>query len=209
MLAGVVLLLVVSLFRLQPVLMDMGINQPAWFPNFSPMAALCLCAAACFPRRWAIVLPFVVLLGTDFVLNIHATNVAAQEAARLGRSAREFSFFSIELMAKTLAFVAIAAFGWQLRGQARAKVLLPAAIGSSVFFYFVTNTAAWLSDPGYAGNLAGWAQALTRGLPGFPPTWQFYRNTFVSDLLFMALFLACVRMRPGLAAPERRPAAAW
>jgi hypothetical protein len=190
--------------------MDMGLDQPAWFPNFSPMAALCLCVAACFPRKWAIVLPFVVLLGTDFLLNWHFSNVQLHATqAQLGQPAREFTFLSIELLAKTLAFVAIAAFGWQLRQQPRAKVLLPAAIGSSIFFYFVTNTAAWLSDPGYTGSFAGWAQALTTGLPQYPPTWQFYRNTFASDMLFTLLFLASIRVRPGLPEGKRQPVAAW
>jgi hypothetical protein len=181
--------------------MDVGVSQPDWLPNFSPMAALCLCAAACLPRRWAIILPFVALIGTDLLLNWHYS--------RMSPAGKEYSFISVELLGKTLAFVAIATFGWQLRKQARARVLLPAAIGSSLFFYVVTNTAAWLSDPGYASSFAGWTQALTTGLPQYPSTWTFYRNTFVSDVLFTMLFLACMRVRPPHAEPKTQPAAAW
>jgi hypothetical protein len=200
MIAGVVLVIVVVLYRLLPLLLEVGIQQPDWLPNFSPMAALCLCAAACLPRRWAL-LPFGALLGTDLLLNWHYSKVAG--------ASREFSFLSAELLGKTIAFAAIAAFGWQLRKQARARVLLPAAMGSSLFFYLVTNTTAWMSDPGYAGSLSGWAQALTTGLPQFPPTWAFYRNTFISDVMFTVLFLACYRMRPPHTETAQRTVAAW
>src|SRR4051794_5236447 len=65
MFVGLVLVVVTALYRLIPLFMGLGVTQPSWLPNFSPMAALCLCVSACFPRRWAIALPFVVLLGTD------------------------------------------------------------------------------------------------------------------------------------------------
>jgi hypothetical protein len=32
--------------------------------------------------------------------------------------------------------------------------------------------------------------SLTTGLPGFPPTWMFFRNSLVSDFLFAAVLLA-------------------
>jgi hypothetical protein len=32
--------------------------------------------------------------------------------------------------------------------------------------------------------------SLTTGLPGFPPSWIFYRNALVSDLIFGALLVA-------------------
>lgn len=200
MIAGVVLVIVVSLFRLLPVFLGMGADQPAWFPNFSPMAALCFCGAAFLPRRWAIMLPFTALLGTDFILNWHYNQM---------NPGHEYPFLSIELLGKTIAFVCIAAFGWNLRGQTSAKVLLPAAIGSSGFFYLISNTASWLTEPGYAGTIGGWAQALTTGLPQFQPTWTFYRNMFVADILFTLLFLASMRVRPGILEGGKQPAAAW
>jgi len=32
--------------------------------------------------------------------------------------------------------------------------------------------------------------SLTTGLPGLPPTWEFFRNTLLSGGLFTALFVA-------------------
>ena len=74
------------------------------------------------------------------------------------------------------------------------RVILPAMLGSSLLFYIVTNTASWLTltEPSYAKTAAGWIQALTTGLPGYAPTWTFLLKSLVSDLLFAALFLACI-----------------
>ncbi len=179
MIAGLVLLLISALYRLLPVFLGYTTEQPSWFFNFSPMAALILCGAACLPRRIAIIVPFASLLVTDFILNAHYG----------------WPLINAELIAKTIAFAAVAAFGWQFRAQPRAKVIIPAVLGASVFFYLVTNSVSWMCEPGYAKSIGGWAQALTVGLPNYQPTWMFYRNQFVSDLVFSVLFLACIRIR--------------
>jgi hypothetical protein len=193
MIAGVILFAIASLYRLLPVFLGYTDVQPDWFINLSPMAAMILCGAALLPRRLAIVVPFAALLGTDLILNAYYGH----------------ALFNLEFIAKTLAFAAIAAFGWQMRGHSKPSLLIPAAIGGSLFFYLVTNTASWLYDPAYVKNIAGWTQAMTIGLPQYQPTWMFYRNTFVSDMVFTVLFLLCVRPMPRLAREEKAPAAAW
>ena len=198
MIAGVILFVIAALYRLLPIFLGYEGVQPDWFINFSPMAAMILCGAALFPRRIALVVPFAVLLGTDLILNAYYPRVGTGPAV-----------FNIEFIAKTLAFVAIAAFGWQMRSHARASVLIPAAIGGSFFFYLVTNTAAWLYDPAYVKNVAGWTQALTTGLPQYQPTWTFLRNSCISDVVFTGLFLLCVRPLPRMTREEKAPAAAW
>lgn len=192
MIAGLFLFAAVVAYRLLPVLLNVKLQQPEWLPNFSPMAALCLCGAAFLPRRLAIVVPLVALFGTDVVLNAH-----------LG-----FPLFTIEFFGKTVAFAAVIALGWQLRKNPRPGVILPAVLGGSFFFYIVTNTTSWLTltEPSYAKTAAGWLQALTTGLPGFPPTWMFYRNTLAGDMLFAALFLACMHWsRRPVVAPVPEP----
>ena len=186
MIPGLVLFAAAVLYRLLPVLLGMKLQQPEWLPNFSPMAALCLCGAAFLPRRLAIAVPLVALLGTDLVLNAHYG----------------FPFFTVEFFGTIVAFAAVTALGWRLRKNTTASVIFPAVLGGSLFFYVATNTASWLYEPGYAKSAAGWVQALTTGLPGYAPTWIFYRNTLAGDLLFAALFLACMHWsrRPALAA---------
>ena len=77
----------------------------------------------------------------------------------------------------------------------RVTAMLVLGLAGSVIFYAITNGFSWLSDPGYAKNLAGLIQALTVGLPQYSstPTWMFFRNSLVSDLVFTALFVLCVR----------------
>ena len=178
MIAGLLLFAAAVAYRLLPVLLGMKLQQPEWLPNFSPMAALCLCGAAFLPKRLAIVVPFVALFGTDLVLNAHYG----------------FPLFTLEFFGTIVAFAAVAALGWRLRKNPRPGVILPAVLGGSLFFYIVTNTASWLTltEPSYAKTAAGWVQALTTGLPGYAPTWIFYRNTLAGDMLFAALFLACM-----------------
>src|SRR5687768_4569255 len=108
MIAGVILLVIASLFRLLPAFLGYTDVQPDWFINVSPMAAIILCGAALLPRRIALVVPFAALLGTDLILNAYYPRFG------LGHS-----LLNIEFIAKTLAFVAIAAFGWQMRSHAK------------------------------------------------------------------------------------------
>ena len=57
-------------------------------------------------------------------------------------------------------------------------------------------------------NVAGLIQALTVGLPqyGSTPTWMFFRNSLVSDLLFTLLFVACMNFSRRAAALPADPA---
>ena len=79
--------------------------------------------------------------------------------------------------------------------------LAPAAV--------VTNTASWLTTPGYAKTLLGWWQALSVGLPGYPPTWLFFRNAMVSDAGFTLAFLGCLvlvrKAKPVAGVPASEP----
>ncbi|MDB6149490.1 MAG: hypothetical protein JWQ44_938, partial [Chthoniobacter sp.] len=63
------------------------------------------------------------------------------------------------------------------------------------------------------GDLVGWTQAMTTGLPGYPSTLLFFRNTLLSDLSFSALFLICVafpsKTKSPLQAPRTQQLTPW
>ena len=40
----------------------------------------------------------------------------------------------------------------------------------------------------------GWIQALTVGTPGWPHTWEFFRNTLLSGGLFTGLFAGAMKL---------------
>jgi uncharacterized protein DUF6580 len=160
--------------------------------NFAPLAAIALCAAAYFPAKYKFTVPMIALLISDVVLNL----------------SYGFSLLSPFVVSHYIGFALVGGLGWLLRNRASAKTLLPASIAASLIFYVVTNTVSWLFDPGYVKNFAGLVQALTVGLPQYSatPSWMFFRNSMLSDLLFTGLFILCLHW--GRASePARAPAA--
>jgi hypothetical protein len=147
--------------------------------NFSAAYALAFCGGVYLRGRFAWWLPLAVLVGTDLLLNVfyyHYPILDGYMAVRL------------------LAFLALVGLGRRFKpGMAWWKLLGGGVIGA-LLFYLATNTAAWLYDPGYPKTLAGLWQALTTGLPGYPPTWSFFRNTLLSGGLFTALFVGSMKV---------------
>ena len=124
----------------------------------------------------ALILPLACLLASDLVLNVHfgAALVTGEMLARYG----------------ALALVAL--LGLRLRASRRVGTFLLASLAGSTGFYLITNTVSWLTAPGYAKTVAGWCQALTVGLPGYLPTWMFFRNSLLSDAGFTLAFMGCL-----------------
>ena len=177
MIPALALLLIVVVYRV--VLGMAGSADLQWLHNFAPVAAIALCGAVYLPRKFAFIQPLGMLAVSDVILNVFHYHQP---------------LLTWEILPRYAALALITGLGLALRGRAGlARLLMGSAVGSIVF-YLVTNTGSWLGDPGYAKTAAGWIQAMTTGLPGFPPTWWFYRPTFLSDLLFTVLFVACVRL---------------
>ncbi len=156
---------------------------PTWLPGFTPMAALAFAGGFLLPRRLGIVAALGVVLGSDLALT-----VIYGQALGAG-----------ELTARYGCLLALAVLGTAGRRRGLgASGLVAGSLTGAVLFYVVTNTACWLGGAAYPQNLAGWVQALTVGTAGFPPTWVFFRNSLVSDLLVSMLLAAtCLpRTRP-------------
>ncbi len=111
---------------------------------------------------------------------------------------------TLQILPRYLALALIAGFGWLLRDNPRPSFVLGSSLAASVLFFIVTNTGSWLAEPAYAPTAAGWTQAMTTGLPGYPSTLFFFRNTLLSDLLFTGLFLACIAIRGEQPPPAAR-----
>jgi len=175
MFAAVSLLIIVVAYRI--VSGCVGSDNFSWLHNFAPVAAVALCGAVYLPRRAALALPLAMLFLSDVVLNVFHYHQP---------------LLTMEMLPRYLALLLIAGLGVALRGKAQIGSLLATSVVGSLAFYVITNTGSWLHEPGYAKNIAGWIQALTTGLPGFPPTWSFYRNTLLGDLFFTLLFVGCM-----------------
>jgi hypothetical protein len=185
--AYTVLCLAVLVFRLATGLS--GHPAAESLANFSPMAALFLCGGLFLKRRHAWVLPLAVFLVSDLILNWHynATHPDAALPATLA---------SAHLLARYVFFLLLFGAARFLRGAASWPVLIGSAVSGSFLFYLATNTVSWLSDPAYAKTAAGWVQALTWGLPGYPPSFLFFRNTLLGDIVFTVAIALVLRPAP-------------
>jgi hypothetical protein len=180
MISALLLILVAIAYRIATgVLIHSGTT---WLSNFAPLAAIALCGAIYFPRKYKFTVPFVALLLSDIVLNLyyHAS-------------------WDVLIVCRYAAFALVGCLGFAIRNRATLKTIIPASLVGSTLFYLITNAFSWLTDPGYAKTFAGLIQALTVGLPayGATPTWMFVRNSLLSDLFFTLLFVACMSFGRG------------
>ena len=156
-------------------------GSAAWLSNFTPLAAITLCCGAYLPPRYKFALPLTMLFVSDLILN--ATYHAM--------------LFDPQILCRYLALALIGLIGFALRKYASWRTMLPASIAGSVIFYGITNVFSWLTDPGYVKNFGGLIQSLTVGLPqyGATPSWMFFRNSLLSDLIFTAVFVLLMRVQ--------------
>jgi hypothetical protein len=171
MLPALILILAVTLYR---VCYAFAGSPGAW-ANFSPLAAILLCSAAYLPRPFILLAGLGPVLAADLILNAHYH----QPLIDSGMFSRYFCFGLILLL------------GGLVRKQHHHKMffLFGSTLIGSALFYLMTNTTTWISTADYAKTLPGWWQAMTTGVPGYPPTLLFFRNTLLSDLFFTALFV--------------------
>ena len=178
MIPAFVLIFLAVVFRISTALVVQG-GGSTWLSNFAPLAAIALCGAVYFPNKYKFTVPFAALLISDVVLNLYYGA----------------SLFDPLILCRYFAFALVGLLGLALsRRRVSLKTIVPASLAGSVLFYAITNAFSWLTDPGYVKNFAGLIQALTVGLPqyGATPTWMFFRNSVVSDLLFTLLFVTCI-----------------
>ena len=156
-----------------------GNLEPLLPYNFSAAHALLFCAAFWLPGWLGWVLPMATIIVTDLLLNSFVYN----EPLLLQSS--------IPIWISLGIFVVLAK--WLAKRRSYSRVFLGTFIGT-LLFYLVSNTMAWFGNPAYVKSFAGWIQALTVGLPGFPPTWFFGLKSLLGTSLFTGLFAGAMRI---------------
>ena len=166
---------------------------PGMLPqNFSAAHALLFCAAFWLPGWMGWVLPLATIIVTDILLNVFAYDVTVLDP-RLVTNWMILALFVV--LAKGLA-----------RRRSYGRVFLGTLFGA-LLFYLVSNSVSWMVNPAYAKTIAGWVQALTVGLPGFPPTWVFGLKTLLGTGLFTGLFAGAMKLSEAMDATEPEPEA--
>jgi hypothetical protein len=173
--------------------------------NFSAAYAFAFCAGVYFPRKNSWWLPLLVLLATDIGLNFYYQyenpDYHVWSAANLANLAFNYAAYAVLIF-----------LGRRFKPQSSFASLLGGGIFGAILFYLITNTASWFFNPfhnaEYTKNLAGWILALTKGTGGFPPTWEFFRNTLLSGGIFTALFVAAAKLTAPAESPAEKKAGA-
>ena len=164
---------------------------PGMLPqNFSAAHALLFCAAFWLPGWIGWVLPMATIIVTDVLLNLffYAEPVMVPELIS--------NWMILGL------FVILAK--WLARRRSYGRVFLGTLLGA-LLFYLVSNTVSWLVNPAYVKTISGWVQALTVGLPGFPPTWVFGLKSLLGTGLFTGLFAGAMKWSEALDVAEPEP----
>jgi hypothetical protein len=147
--------------------------------NFSAAYAMAFCAGVYFPGKTRWWLPLAVLFVVDLTLNAFYYHVSLVDSYTL---------------IKLLTFAAIIWLGTRFSQRQSWFSLLGGGLLGALLFYVITNIASWIFDPGYPKTLGGLIQALTTGLPQYPPTWTFLKNTLLSGGLFTGLFAGAMKL---------------
>jgi Family of unknown function (DUF6580) len=155
-------------------------------PNFSAFYGLAFCAGAFFPRNVKWWLPLGTLVATDIALDFY------------------YDSFSAMQLVNYLGYALIILVGTRFNHRSRFLGLLAGGIVGAILFYLVTNTAAWLANPEYMKDLAGWIKALTTGTSGYPTTLEFFRNTLMSGGLFTGLFAGALKLTEAAESAEEK-----
>jgi len=159
-------------------------------PNFSPLNAIALFAAAYFARQYQ---AFLVPLAATWLSDLFLNNVTY---AQPGQS---FLWFYPGFYWQYLAYALIVLWGiYLLRGRANFLRTVVGVLGGGVIFFLVSNFGVWISGSLYPQNLDGLIACYIAALP-------FYRGTLAGDVVFSTLlfggFQALQHYLPALQRP--------
>lgn len=171
--------------------------------NFSVAYAFAFCAGVYFRGARAWWLPLGVMLATDLGLNCYYQhNDPAHDvwsSANLANLAFNYAAYAVLIF-----------LGRRFKPQSSFLGLLGGGLLGAILFYFITNTASWFfnpyQNPEYTKTIAGWLVALTKGTGGYPPTWEFFRNTLLSGGLFTSLFVGAIKLTAPAESPVEKEA---
>jgi hypothetical protein len=178
------LLLIVVAYRI------FAADYPALLGNTAPVMAMCFGGGLLLGRRFWWV-PALLMVGSDLVLGL---------ASGTGLGAH--TVFTVVF------FTVIAFAASQIGKHPSWMTMLGGTLVCSVLFYLAANTFAWIQmSQVYPQTLAGWWQAQTLGVPGYPPSWTFLRNALIGDTIWCFLAAPLFFAR-SLRAPESEVALA-
>lgn len=143
--------------------------------NLQPFGSLFFCGMALFGLRG------VILASATWLLSYPITSMIQGYPVGL------------EILVPIIGFAAMVGIAHFFENSSPLKTFTGSLLGA-VIFYLITNALSWALDPLYATkSLTTLGQALWTGLPGYPPTWLFFRNAMIAQVVFSGVFLAATQ----------------
>ena len=127
-------------------------------PNFAPIAAMALFGGAYLDKKYALIVPILAMIISDFFIGFHNTIL--------------FVYGS---------FLLTGVIGVWLRKRRNTKTIFAAALASSLLFFIITNFGVWLTGNLYPKTFTGLLECYIAAIP-------FFRNTIVGDLFYTGVF---------------------
>lgn len=152
-------------------------------PDFSAVYAFAFCGGVFFKGRLPWWMPLLVILATDLGLNCYYDHEHPEFHVWGWSNLAGLAF-------NYVAYAALIFLGRCFNPGSSLFKLVGGGLLGAILFYLISNSIAWLLSPEYAKSVTGWIIALTKGMGGYPETWEFFRNTLLSGGLFTALFAA-------------------
>jgi len=145
-------------------------------PNFTPVTAAALFAAANFRSRWlGVAAPLVAMLLSDAALE------ACSRLGWLGGWMADGRGFHEGMWVVYATVALIGCLGFFLRDRKSVPAVGVVVLGSSGLFFLVTNFAWWAGYDLYPHTLEGLITSYEKALP-------FYRRTALGDALFATAY---------------------
>ncbi len=147
--------------------------------NFAPVTAIAIFGGAVLPRKLAIWVPVAAMMVSDAVIGFYSMMPVI------------WACYALIALASSL-----------LLGRGRGRVVRGSALtlGSSLFFFIVTNFAVWVMSGMYNHTWAGLVQCYTLAIP-------FFRGTVASDIVYTAALFGVFAVVRFMARGHLKPAA--
>ncbi len=129
--------------------------------NFTSIGALALFGALYLPKRYALIIPLLVMFISDIFIGFYSWQI---------------------MLAVYSSFILMGLIGLLIRKNKRFSTVLGGTLLGSVLFFLITNFAVWAFGTMYAHNLIGLLQSYTMAVP-------FFKNSLLGDLFYVTILV--------------------
>ena len=130
-------------------------------PNFTPIFAIALFGALYLPTKYALIIPMIAMLISDFFIG----------------------FYSWQIMTIVYAsFIFMGIIGLLVRKNKKFHTVLAGTLLGSILFFLLTNFAVWMFGNMYIHTFSGLIQSYTMAIP-------FFKNSLLGNLFYSGIII--------------------